>query len=360
MKVLFVSRKFPPSVGGMERYASDLYESLTQKVDIHLIKWGGSNKALPIVLPVFFVRSLLALLIKKIDIIHIQDGLMSPMGVVLKFIFRKPLVVVIHGLDVTFENGLYQKVIPKALKQADRIICISNAAREEVLKRGVDADRVVFIPLGITDDLFMNDKQAARKSLLKNLKLSDDSRIILSVGRLVERKGVHWFIKSVMPELVKKSPGTVLLVAGTGEYEEHTIQAIREAKMNNSVRLLGRVSDKMIKDLYNGSDVFIMPNITVKNDMEGFGRVLLEAACCELPVVAAGIEGIKDAIIDGKNGVLVGEKQADNFVANVLDMLPEKAGAKSVNGKKWRKYSLDHYNWGAIADMFIVEYEELI
>src|SRR6185369_12221260 len=174
------------------------------------IKWGGSVLYLPIVLPYFFVMACWILISQKIDIIHMQDGLLAPMGVVLKTIFRKPLCVVVHGLDVTYQNKFYQVIIKWALPRADKIICISQAVQNEVLKRGVDNAKTIVIPLGINDDIFSADHLQARSYLNQQLGLNKDNKIILSVGRLVERKGMHWFVENVMPGLVKADKNSLL------------------------------------------------------------------------------------------------------------------------------------------------------
>lgn len=359
LNVLFIARKFPPSVGGMEKYANDLYESLNKKLKIHLIKWGGTNKLLPLILPVFFIKACWVLITKKIDIIHIQDGLQAPMGVMLKWLFRKPLCIVIHGLDITFENRFYQYFIPRALKKADHIFCISQAAQGEVIKRGIDRRKTAFIPLGITDDIIVNDKIGAKQQMLEDLELENKTNIILAVGRLVKRKGVHWFIENVLPTIINKFPSTVLVVAGEGEYKPETEISIRNSGLRSNVFLLGRVDNETLKNLYNGADVFVMPNISVNGDMEGFGRVLLEAAVSELPVVATGIEGIKDAIIDNKNGLLINEKNAKEFATAVTGFLGNEKLANNF-GKRARKYTLSKYGWDSISERFIEQYEYLL
>lgn len=360
MNILFISRRFPPSVGGMQRYAYDLHQAISEQTNVKLIKWGGSNAYLPVVLPYFFIRASWLLATRKIDIIHMQDGLPSPMAVVLKWIFRKPLCVVVHGLDVTYENNLYQAVIPRALKRADHIFCVSSATRDEVTARGIDLEKTSVVPLGITDDLFINDKSQAKKYVLEKLGVTDQkTQIILSTGRLVKRKGMEWFIENVMPQIHKAHPNALLLVSGEGPYRPEIEAAIKKHGLEQSVYLLGRVSDEYLKQLYNSADVFVMPNIRVPGDMEGFGRVLLEAALCEVPVVAAGIEGITDAIIDQKNGVLVESANANAFTAQVKSFLSDPAKSQGF-GKKARTYTLDNYNWPAIANKFIATYSKLL
>ncbi len=360
IKVLFIARKFPPSVGGMERFAVDLYNALSKKAEVKLIKWGGSNKYLPLVLPIFFIRASWLLLITKIDIIHIQDGLQAPMGLMLKLIWHRPVCVVIHGLDVTFENNLYQTLIPSSLKRANHIICISGAAQAEALKRGIVKQKTSVIPLGVTDDIYANNKAAARQRVLHQLKIEcPDAKIILSTGRLVKRKGIDWFINNVMPQLVKYNKHIIFLVSGDGSERDTIDRSIKHLNLSEQVRLLGRTDDELLKDLYNGSDLFVMPNITVPGDMEGFGRVLIEASLCKLPVVASGIEGIKDAIVDNQNGFLVGEKDTKAFIDHINDLLNNSKKAEAF-GKKSRDFSLKRFNWDNIASQYLKIYNRLL
>jgi glycosyltransferase involved in cell wall biosynthesis len=362
MKVLFIARRYPPSVGGMERYAYDLHNAISDQAQTYLIKWGGKSKlTLIFILPYFFIRAIYALLTKNIDIIHIQDGLQAPMGLVLKLIFRKPLVIVIHGLDVTYSNWLYQKIIPACLNRADHIFCISNAAKHEVLIRGVNEKKVTFVPLGITDDIFKNNKKIFKQKALEILNIKDpQTKIILSVGRLVRRKGISWFIENVFGKVVEGSINKItLVIAGEGEEAHRIRETVKMSKFGKNIHLLGRVNEDKIKTLYNGSDIFIMPNIKVEGDMEGFGRVLLEASLCEIPVVASGIEGINDAIENNMNGFLIHEKDEKYFANTIINLLSdEKAAIKFA--KKSRKYSLKNYSWDKVSSEFIKVYKKII
>jgi phosphatidylinositol alpha-1,6-mannosyltransferase len=84
--------------------------------------------------------------------------------------------------------------------------------------------------------------------------------------------------------------------------------------------MFGRVADDTCKVLLNAADIFIMPNKTVANDIEGFGIAIIEAGSCGLPVVASNLQGIKDAVIDGKTGYLVEEGDVDGFLKRIRSM----------------------------------------
>lgn len=359
LKVLFVTRRFPPSTGGMELYASELYTALSKEVDVKLLSWGGSNIFLPAVMIYFFIYSCWILSTQKIDVIHMQDGALSVMGRVLKFIFRKPLTVVIHGLDVTYNKYGYQRIVLPALKKADHIFCISNATREEVLKRGVNPVRATFIPIGITDSVHIESKKYAKEYVYEKIgKQAERPKIILSVGRLVKRKGVVWFSANVMPHILKESPNTIFLVSGEGEHRKDIEKIIKEKGLEDKVILLGQTSDEFKKNLYLGADVFVMPNLPVSGDMEGFGLVLLEASLCELPVVASGIEGIKDAIIHQKNGILVPSRDKKSFSIHISSFLNDQQMSDQF-GSNSRRFTLLEYNWPNIAKRYVQIYKSL-
>src|SRR5680860_165022 len=270
MRILFITRKFPPSVGGMENFASDLYRSLDRnnQLSVRKVSWGGKNIFLPLVLPAIFIRAFLVLMTRKIDVIHIQDGLLSPMGWVLSAIFRKPYVVIIHGLDITYQSRLYQALIPKAVNKAGRVICISAAAASDVYKRQVDRSKLVVVPLGCEDDVSLPNKNAAKKILRTKAKLEvDNRRVIMNVGRLVQRKGIVWFIDNVIPRLIEKAPSILFVVVGSGADRQRALQAISNNGLEDTVKLLGRVDKDVMEAVYAVSEVFVMPNIKIEGDI---------------------------------------------------------------------------------------------
>ncbi len=360
MKILFIARRFPPSVGGMERFAFDLSAALKTKTQMHRITWGGSNTWLPIILPLFFLRALWKLLTdRQIDIIHMQDAVQAPIGWLLSKLFRRPYVVIVHGLDITYGKYGYQKLIPPFVRRADAVIAISAAAEQEALARGVKKTNVQTIPLGINDDFDDNERPAA--SVVSEALGTDTSNrvLLLTTGRLVKRKGVRWFIANVLPELVKDHPEVMYAVVGEGSEREAIEAAIADKGLKNHVILMGRVSDDVRSLLYRAADIFVMPNIVVPNDIEGFGIVVQEAACAGLPVVASDLQGIKDALTDGKNGILVQTEDKDAFKAEISKLIENPVSRREF-GANARNYTLSEYGWDRIANQYVKVYEKLL
>lgn len=345
MNLLFITRKYPPMVGGMEKVSFALANELSKKTNTTLITWGGSQKLLPLVIPYFFLKALYLIPSKKIDHIHLGDGLLSPLGLTLKKIFNTKTSVTIHGLDITYQNHHYQTIVPRCINKLDKIICISRATMDECLRRGIAKEKCSVIPWGIHPNEFKIN--ATRRDLEKvvgiNLK---DKKILITVGRLVERKGVYWFIKNVFPRLSKN---TIYLVIGTGPEKDKIDTLIDTLNLEDRVLLLGKVSDKVLKTLYNTADIFVMPNIKVKGDIEGFGIVALEASSTGLPVVASNLEGISDAIIHKKNGVLVEANKQSSFV-NVITNL-------NISKRLIANFTRKNYSWEVVGKKYVESFK---
>lgn len=351
INILFLTRKFPPTTGGMEKVAYELYRCLSKRANVTLLKWGGANKWLPLVLPSFILKSIWFLMSKKYQIIYLQDGLLSPLGLILK-IFKKKVIITIHGKDITYKNSFYQFLIPRCLKRLDKIICVSNEIKRRCIERGIPKEKTVVVPNGISDEFYISED---KKSLSKKLNLFfkiKDKIIFLSVGRLVEKKGIHWFVEKVVPKILEKMNNFVYLIVGDGRLRKKIEKIITKYNLKDFVVMLGRVDDEKLKLLYNVSDIFIMPNIRVEGDVEGFGIVALEASSCELPVVASNLEGIKAAVKNAKNGFLVKPNNVTDFVSKIVE-LSDKEEERKEFGKKARKFTLEHYGWEKVANKYL-------
>ncbi len=129
--ILFVTRKFPPATGGMEKLSYELIDFVSRKRKCIKVVWGGSQKWLPFVYLYLLIKSFFVALIYPVKIIHLGDPVLSPIGVFLRFVFRKPVVVNIHGLDVTYQNNFYQFIVPKCLKKMDLLKVITKRIKNQ-------------------------------------------------------------------------------------------------------------------------------------------------------------------------------------------------------------------------------------
>jgi glycosyltransferase involved in cell wall biosynthesis len=344
MKLLFITRKFPPSIGGMETLSAALANEFPKLVDTSVIAWGGSQIYLPFFVTFTFIKCLYLIPSKKITHIHLGDALLSPVGLVLKRIFGVKCSVSAHGLDITFKPKVYQKIISYSLPKLDKVICVSKATMNECLKRGVPKEKCAVIPNGIYPDNYRVNASLNELENIAGLTLKG-KKVLVTVGRLIPRKGVYWFVKNILPKL---GDNYIYLIVGDGPEKKRIEDLIYEMGLERRAIMLGKISNKKLKIVYNTSDAMIMPNIKVKHDMEGFGIVALEANSAGLPVIASATEGIKDVVVDGKNGYLLNGD---------LKAWPKKitsvANGNGINKTKMAQWVGAKYHWQKISEIYL-------
>ncbi len=325
---LFVTRKFPPSTGGMETLSAQVWSALSSRVPkAQLVASGRGNQHLPWWLLVATTRTARALLrrgSRRVDVVVVGDALMYLLLRPLLALTRVPTVVVVHGLDLIWTVPGYRGLVRRALGRADLLVANSEATANVVADLGLPADRTVTVRPGVTAaDVTGHDRAAARRQLTALVPAPDDAVYLLTLGRVVRRKGARWFITEVLPRLPKQ---VVYVVAGEGPDSDEVAEAARCAGVTDRVRLLGHVDDATRETLLRGVDLFVQPNVPVPGDMEGFGLVVIEAALRGTPVLASRLEGITDAVIDGETGLLCAPGDADEWVAALTELLEGDTG----------------------------------
>jgi phosphatidylinositol alpha-1,6-mannosyltransferase len=286
----------------MQTLAAGVWRSIqSQSPDAVLIANRRSNRQLIWWFPKTFVGLISVLRRRRGAVVVAGDALTWAVIEPIVRVFRVPTGVMVMGLDLTYSNRFYRAFVRPALRRAPRVLAISRASGDEALSLGVRADRLSVLRLGvpIPDPA---DRDVARKSVIDILGADEASFVMLTVGRLVRRKGVRWFVEQVMPGL----PGSAhYVVAGHGPERDAIRNAAEAAGLSARVHLLGKVDDHVLETLFSGADVFVQPNIHVPGDMEGFGLVVVEAALRGTPVFASALEGVADAVVDTETGFLV-------------------------------------------------------
>lgn len=370
MRILYVSHSFPApgrplsNVGGMQRVAVGLHRALQSHADVALDeivletswRWTGVRT------PAFLLKLLLELPRRarehRADVVLFSSMVTASVATVLGERLRRAGIrtgVIPVGRDVTLPNPVYQRLVPRILGAVDFVFPISRATAGTCLVRGAASDRVHVVPCGIElpPPPTRADRAAARQLLLERLRgaghsLPDDALLLLSVGRHQERKGFHWFVQNVAPRL---PPRTIYLLAGSGPMTPEIERRVVAGGVQDRVILLGQVDEEMLATLYAGSDLFIMPNIPVQGDIEGFGVVMLEAGASGLPVVAADLEGIQDVIADGGNGRLVRSGDGTAFAEAIEGY--QDPDLRSAASERAARYVHETFGWSAVADQYL-------
>jgi phosphatidyl-myo-inositol dimannoside synthase len=320
LPVLFATRRFPPSVGGMETLAAAVATVLAENRPFRLIAlrrvslmhlvWFG---------PLCAVRIAIATIGGRVSRVIFGDALLFALCRPFIWKSKLPVVVMVHGLDLKSPSPLYQNFLRWAIARADRVVANSKSTKSIALSLGVPAERLeVLLPAVATEEQTGQDRDSARKRVIERFGLPQDTFILLSVGRLIPRKGISWFISEVLPDLPPKAR---LLVAGTGPEEDRIRGTIQRFDKTGRVKLLGRVSNAERNELLLGSDLFIMPNVATPGDVEGFGIAAVEASIRGTPALAADLEGIKDAVIHGQTGIRVSSEDAEAFKTQIARLI---------------------------------------
>jgi len=358
MKVLFVTRKFPPSIGGMQRLSYHLITQMKHRVEASAITWGGSQRLLPFFMPYALGKSI-CIGMQGIDLAHIGDPVLAPIGWSIRKLFAVPVVVTVHGLDITFPMGVYQWLIPRLLRDLDRLVCISGAARGACVARDIPAEKCDVIPPGVALSPVI-PRDTARQWLVQELGQElRRSWVLLTVGRLVPRKGVAWFVEFVLPRVLRAGIDVCYLVVGSGSDERRVQTIVDRQDMGRHVHLLGRVSNDVLDHIYAAADLFVMPNLPIPGDMEGFGLVALEAAAHGVPVLAADLEGIRDAIVPGHTGRLLQSGNADVWARSVLEWLDCPSELHGM-ARQARAAVEERFTWTRMVDAYEVLFRELL
>lgn len=377
----------------MQRLAQELLSALERRGDLEVTQlllrtsWRATHLRTPMFMASLLWRIPRLVRARGTDLILFSSVVTASTAILLRRLLPNPpaMAAVAHGLDVTMPVALYQRLIPRVFGALDGVLAISRAAGDACVERGLDPARLLVPGVGVLDgsaplpaedragasgslqegrgarESFedrrgarqsLRDQSVARDSLLSWLRsrarlVPSDGFLLLSVGRHVERKGFHWFARQVMPLL---PADTHYLLTGKGPMTPAIQRAIGAAGLEGRVHLLDRVTQEELSRLYLGADLFVMPNLPVAGDMEGFGLVLVEAALSGLPAVAADLEGIRDVVSPGVNGTLVESGNAGAFVEAIASY--RAAQVRREAGARAREFALKQFNWDLVGERY--------
>ena len=331
------------SVGGMQRVAMDLLEylKLHPEVEISELLLRSSWRFHHIRCAPWLLNTLLRLQVlarrRAMDAVLFSSMVTGALAPLLKRTFRAakiPMAAIAHGRDVTLPGVHQVFVIRRALEGLDAVLPVSRATARACRERGMPEQRIHVVPNGVAPDRFALGEGSR-----------GCSRNLLSVGRLVKRKGFAWFVDQVMPRLDSSVRYTIV---GEGPENSAIQEAIDRHQLQDRVRLAGQLTDGKLVRHFQRADLLIMPNRPVPGDMEGFGVVMLEAGACGTPTVAADLEGIRDVITPGQNGVLIPPGDAAAFVRAIRSV-----GSDAVDRVHVRDHTLSNFGWESIATRFV-------
>ena len=278
-----------------------------------------------------------AMLIRKhrINIICIGDLVTgSWLGFAMRRLCGCKVIIYVHGEEITTATGgrLHGNRRAKNLLNADKIVAVSQFTCDAMTNQmDVQPRSLALLQNGVDTDRFTPGP--ADPALLARHGLSG-KRIVLTIGRLVPRKGIDMSIRA-MRLVVQEMPDVHHLVVGEGDYRKELERIIAQEQMSAHVTLVGKTSDEDLLGYLRSCDVFLMPNRTMPDgDTEGFGLVFREANACRKPVIGGRAGGAVEAVVDGETGLLVDGNSPQEIADALLRVLRDPALAErfAANG----------------------------
>ena len=260
-----------------------------------------------------------------------------------------PYSIYVHGEEVSQDayNTKAMALRKQALDKADKIIAVSEFTKDILVnKYYIPSHKISVITNGVDISRFPRCEDV---SAVRSKYQSSNGHLVVSVGRLVERKGFDKLIEA-WPLVLDVLPDSKLVIVGDGELS-HSIKTTIDSdkRLSQSVTMTGRLSDQGMGNALQASDLFIMPNRTMPDgDTEGFGMVFLEASACGLPVIAGRAGGAVEAVRDGDTGLLVDGYNVNEIVGSIVKLLKDDklaqqmaaAGRKFAASQSWQSKAL--------------------
>ena len=381
-KLCVVTHTFLPHVGGIERVVYEQSKRLLQKRFELMVLTNRINTAkqysydgikvqcydslsigfrLGIPYPIPNVTSYKAFLesVKSSTLIHAHGHpyLSSLIAAKLAKRYSKPFVLTQHNTFIKYENfwdtveRLNDFAVGKAvLKEADKIIVVSNATMKYVLSLGADPEKIKLLYNGVDLKRF-KPLTGVKDAVREKLGIPKNALVVITVRRLVYKNGVDTLIDSAKIA-IKKNPRLLFLVVGTGPDFAEVKARIEQLGIGNSFRLMGFVSDEDLPVYYNAADFFVLPS----KSGEGLPLVALEAMACGLPVVATRVGGIAEIMMEGY-GKIVPPDNPDALAEAVLEFSHRELSALK-NGLRSRIEQ--KFSWDKNVERLVKTYEEFI
>jgi phosphatidylinositol alpha-1,6-mannosyltransferase len=268
----------------------------------------------------------------------------------------KKIIALTHGHEVWWAKIFpFRLAIKRIGKNVDHLTYLGEFTRQAISKplTRKSATEMVKIAPGIDTAHFIPQPDAMQKR--KELGLQD-KKIIISVGRLVHRKGQDNLIQA-MPAVLKKIPNAHLLLVGEGPYRKHLEKLVMKSSLEQNVTFAGRIMYDRLPSYLSAADLFAMPSRSrfFGLEVEGLGIVYLEASACGIPVVAGNSGGAPDAVLEGVTGLCVDGTSIEQITAAIVEICSDAERASHM-GAAGRNWIVNQWRW----DIWSKEFNALL
>ncbi|MGN6093161.1 MAG: glycosyltransferase family 4 protein [Luteibacter jiangsuensis] len=348
-RVLFITRKWPPAIGGMETYAVKLATQLAARcaLETHVLPGRIDGRPpVPFRLALFLLGSMRFLARRRADVVHVGDLVLWPLGWFARVVRAAPrTVITAYGLDLVYgyRKGLlpwmyrhYLALGVRMIGKNARVIAISR--QTAMLCERAGFRNVTVVTLGVDPPTLCPPVD------------SPAHPFVLFVGRLVRRKGAAWFATEVLPLL----PASVRMIVVGKAWDESEIALLGAAPR---VDYRDVVTAAELRTLRREAIAVVMPNIpSGGTDVEGFGLTAVEAGADGGILLASGIEGIVDAVVDGVTGYLLPAGDAAAWAAKIAELISWPLEKRRSFIQNAQATIASRYSWSVVAERTLEAY----
>jgi phosphatidylinositol alpha-1,6-mannosyltransferase len=373
--VLFVTNDFGPRAGGIETFIIGLIERRpvgqtivytsaqvnSEQYDADWLAQYGVRvirDRSKILLPTPRVASHLKKIVRNEGITTAAFGAAAPLGLLSAGMKRAGVVRTValtHGHEVWWAKVFPFNLLLRRIGSTVDVLTYLGEFTRSAISKGLTAkaqESMVKIAPGIDVEHFI----PTDATVLRNSLGLSDKKVIVSVGRLVHRKGQDRLIEA-MPEILKSIPQAHLLLVGEGPYREHLQTLVKKHNLEASVTFIGRIQYKDLPTYICVGDIFAMPSRSrlMGLEVEGLGIVYLEASSCGLPVLAGDSGGAPDALVQNETGLVVNGTDDQQIAKAAIKLLTNIELSKKM-GLAGRQWIIDKWRW----EIWSKDFEKLL
>jgi phosphatidylinositol alpha-1,6-mannosyltransferase len=351
MRILFLARRYPPCLGGIEIHSFQLYTRLSPQTSVRLVALRRQSLLhLAWFLPWCLWVGCWAVLLRRVEVVYFGDGVAGALAPLLRPFARARFAVTIYGLELTYKNPVARWLMRAGSRACDQVVVISEQTRALALQAGLLPARLALIypgiePLTLAEERCLELRAAFEQK--HGLRFGRD-RVLLSFGRQVPRKGLAAFLEKGMPLL---EPDIALVIGGRGPEVGRLQRLCGEKGLQGRVFILGQVEEEVLAMLRQSADLFLMPNIHLPDNMEGFGIAPLECMYTGLPVVAFAVDALEESLRQGARLVAPGDYPA--FVAQIHGYYALSPQERARWRRECREYARSAYSWERMAGQYM-------
>jgi phosphatidylinositol alpha-1,6-mannosyltransferase len=360
---LLVTNDFPPKVGGIQSYLYELWRRLPPGMaTVYTTSYEGAavfdgrqgfrvvRSGSSVLLPTPATAAAIERLVQESGSGLVVLDPAVPLGLVGPSL-RGSYGVVLHGAEVTVPGRLpaSRQMLRRVLSSSASVVAAGGYPAAEARAVAGDAlPPVTEVPPGVDTERFRPLAPAERDAARRRLGLPEDAVVVVSISRLVPRKGMDTLIRAVS-RLRRTRPQLVLAIGGSGR-DERRLRLVA-ASAGVPVRWLGRLSDEDLPLAYGCADVYAMccRDRWGGLEQEGFGIVFLEAAACGVPQLAGLSGGSAEAVLDGATGFVVDRPAEVRAVADLLELLVDDVSLRERLGAAGRRRAEAEFSYDKLA-----------